>query len=456
MNWTRRDFLKAGSMCAAGLAVNGLSPSLFNNGLKAAAPSEDTKLIFIFQRGGNDAVNTVIPYGDPEYNNTHRPTLFIPESSAIDLGNGFAGLNPRMAPMMEIFNHSQLNGTDGPGNLALIHRVGYAGQSQSHFNSQQYWENGLPGDPSFEEGMIYRLVANTMDPSTNRIVAAALSGSQLVALKGELALPTIQNPDTYGFSGSEAKVQKFMGQLPSTNQGPDGKGLLGAYGGARDYPGKSYRALVYNTGLALADSMRIVQAAVEQGPYEPSGGAVYPTGSFGDKLKRAAMLLKRTPARVLGLNIGGWDTHTKQGQINGKHGNLLAQVAQGYQALYQDLQDQWDRLLIVTETEFGRTSKENGSKGTDHAQACVMFAAGGRVRGGVYNCDNTTWSAGDLFSSRDRYILRKTDYRAVFAEIFTQHFGLADTLLDQIIPGYDQAAADEPGDFASLDFLRSV
>ena len=456
MNWTRRDFIRAGGMCAAGLAFNGLCPTLFKNELRAAMPSGDTKLIFIFQRGGNDAVNTVIPYGDPEYKRAHRPTLFIPRSSAIDLGNDFAGLHPRMAPMMEIFNHSGLNGMSGTGNLAVIHRVGYAVQFQSHFNSQQYLENGLTGDPSFEEGMIYRLFANSMDPASNRIGAAALYGSQLVALKGPVALPTIQNPDNYGFSGVDVKVRKFVGHMPSTVQGLDGKGLLGAYGGARDYPSKAYRELVYGTGLALADSMQIVQAAVDQGPYEPHGEAVYPAGSFGDKLQRAAMLLKRTPARVLGLNIGGWDTHTKQGQIYGKHGDLLAQVAQGFQALYRDLQDQWDNLLIVTMTEFGRTSKENGSQGTDHAQACVMFAAGGRVRGGVYNCDSSSWSAGDLFSSRDRYILRRSDYRAVFGEIFTRHFGLPDALLDQIIIGYDQALADNPQDFSLLNFVRSA
>jgi uncharacterized protein (DUF1501 family) len=449
MNWTRRDFIKAGALGAAGLALNRVSQGQVR---RPAAP-KDTKLIFIFQRGGNDGVNTVIPYGDPQYSRTNRPTLFIPQASALDLGNDFAGLHPRMAPMMEIFNQSQLNGTDGPGNLAVIHRVGYARQSQSHFTSQQYWENGLPGDSSFEEGMIYRAIANTMNPTTNRMAGAALSGSQLVALKGPIALPTIQNPDAYRFTGGDAKVQKFIGHLPSAPQGTDGAGLLGAYGGTRDYPTKPYRDLVYNTGLALTDSMNSVQAAVAQGPYEPTGGATYPTGSFGDKLQRAAMLLKRTPVRVLGLNIGGWDTHTNQGQINGKHGNLLAQVAQGFQALYRDLEDQWDQLLIVTMTEFGRTSKENGSKGTDHAQACVMFAAGGPVQGGVYNCDSTTWAPGDLFSSKDRYILRKTDYRAIFAEIFTRHLGTPYPQLDHIIPGYDQAVLEEPEDFAFLNFL---
>jgi len=202
--------------------------------------------------------------------------------------------------------------------------------------------------------------------------------------------------------------------------------------------------------------MNIVQDAVAQGPYVPSGGASYPGGAFGDRLEQIAMLLKRTEARVLGVNIGGWDNHTNQGKIYGRQGDLLAQVAQGFRAFYRDLQDQWDKLLIVTMTEFGRTSKENGSRGTDHGHACAMFVAGGRVRGGVYNCGASTWAEGDMFSAQGRYVERKTDYRAVFGEIFTSHFGDSEDMLDTVIPGYSQAALDNPGDFERLNFIRQA
>ncbi|KPK43265.1 MAG: hypothetical protein AMJ65_06265, partial [Phycisphaerae bacterium SG8_4] len=161
MSWTRREFLRTGSLTALGGALSFVKPDIFEDDALAGRVAADTKLVFIFQRGGNDGVNTVIPHGDSEYNTANRPTLFIPRTSAIDLGNDFAGLHPRMAPMMEIYNHRALTGTDGPGNLAIIHRVGYAEQSKSHFDSRQYWENGVPGDPSFEEGMIYRQVALT-------------------------------------------------------------------------------------------------------------------------------------------------------------------------------------------------------------------------------------------------------------------------------------------------------
>jgi len=448
----RRDFLRAGGMTALGFGLNLLSPAVSTRQAQAGA-TDDTKLLFIFQRGGNDAVNTAIPYGDPEYSTANRPTLFIPRADAIDLGNDFAGLHPRLAPMMEIYNHTDLNGVEGPGNLAIIHRVGYAGQSQSHFDSQRYWETGLPGDPAFDEGMLYRHIARTMNPLENRLVAAALSGSQMTALRGPLPIPTVRNPESFTFSGDPAKVRKFIGRLPGVPEGPDGTGLLGAYGGPPDFPDKPYRGLVYGTGLALADAINIIQEAVAQGPYDPSGGAVYPQGSFGKKLADAAMLFKRTPVRIVGLNIGGWDTHTNQGQINGRHGDLLATVAEGFQALYRDLQEQWDKLIVVTMTDFGRTSRENGSRGTDHAHACVMFAAGGRVRGGVYNCDASTWAPGDLFSARDRYIRRRTDFRALFVEIFLRHFGNDPATLEEIIPGYSDAVQNDPGGFEPLGFL---
>lgn len=460
MNWRRRDFLKAGGLTALGLGLNLHSPAMFRRRLLAGPGDDDTKLIFIFQRGGNDGVNTVIPHGDPEYNPSNRPTLYIPQEDALDLGNGFASLHPRMQPLMEVYNHSDLTGVDGPGNLAVLHRIGYSingrSPSQSHFDSQQYWENGIPGRPDVEEGMIYRQVAGSMDLASNRLAAAAISGSQMVAMKGPQPIPTIRDAGEFTFSGSTDKVRRFLGRLPSAPDGGDGAGLLGLYGGARDFPAKPYRELVYGTGLALTDAMQIVQAAVDQGPYEPSNGAVYPDSSLGEKLAQVAMLMKRTPVRVLGVNIGGWDTHVRQGQIYGYHGGRLETVAQGIQALYRDLEDQWDRLVIVTMTEFGRTSRENGSLGTDHAFATSMLVAGGPVTGGVYNCDESTWAEGDLFSARDRYVRHRTDFRAVFGEIFTRHFGDSQELLDQVIPGYSVAAAAEPDEFAPLGFLPTV
>ncbi len=452
MNISRRNFLKSSSLAGTALGLNMLAPTMFQRKLLGQDALANKKMIFIFQEGGNDGVNTVIPRGDSSYNTSTRPTLYIPSNQAIPSGNGFAEFHPALQPMMEIYNHSSINGQDGPGNLAVLHRVGYEGQSRSHFNSQHYWQNGIPGDTKTEQGFIYRQLnrsLNLTDPA-NGFVAAGLSGSQLVALKGENTIPNFSRAGRFELRAGE----KFLGTVPS-DEYPRGKGLMGLYSGAPDQAGKPYRQGVHGAGLTLGAALSTVRGALEQGTYQPENGAVYPNNRLGSKLEEAAMLMKRTDVRVIGMRIGGWDTHRDQGQINGDHANLLETVAQGFQAIYRDLQSQWDDLIVVTMTEFGRTSKENGSEGTDHAEASVMFVGGGGVQGGVYNCDDSTWADGDMFSKRDRYVARATDFRSVFAEIFQNHFGDPADAMDEIIPGYSFARLDNPDDFRPLNFFRA-
>ena len=105
---------------------------------------------FIFLQGGNDGINTILPRGDAMYNTTTRPTLFIPEGEALDSGNGFAQLHPALSPIGEVYNHSSINGLNGAGNMAFLHRIGYDGQSRSHFDSRRFWQNGIPGDADTE------------------------------------------------------------------------------------------------------------------------------------------------------------------------------------------------------------------------------------------------------------------------------------------------------------------
>ncbi len=219
----------------------------------------------------------------------------------------------------------------------------------------------------------------------------------------------------------------FLGALPNPPELPTGRELLGLYGGPAGQENNLYRSMIH--------------------------GTVYPNNCLGEKLREAAMLMKRTDIRVIGMRLGGWDTHERQGQLAGTHTSLLGTIAQGFQAIYRDLQSQWNDLIIVTMTEFGRTSKENGSQGTDHAESSVMFVAGGSVQGGIYNCDETTWKNGDMFSECGRYLARQTDFRAVFAEIFQRHFGDAPQAMNAILPGYSAAQSTNPAGFDFLNFI---
>jgi uncharacterized protein (DUF1501 family) len=463
MDLTRRSFLKSSGLLTWGaITTNLFTPVLFKQNLYAGNAGNNKRLIFVFLRGGADGLNIVIPRGDPEYNATNRPTLFIPQNLAIDSGNGFAQFHPSLQPMMEAYNSTSLNGQAGPGSVAVIHRVGYINQSRSHFDSQFYWENGSPGNDALNEGLMYRHLDRTIDLTdiNNSFVGAGLSSSQLVALTGPRPIPNFTSAANYNLSGGTATASRFLGSVPGSPGAPNGTGLLGVYGAAPDVTGKIYRSLVNDTGKLMGATITTLQNAVNQGTYTPENGAVYPNNSFGRLLQQASMLIKRTDVRVLGVNLDGWDTHTFQGQITGSQPNLIGQVGLAIQALYRDLQSMWSDVLVITMTEFGRTSEENGSMGTDHAESSVVFAAGGSVKGGVYNCDSTTWApngsgVSPMFQTAGRYLARRTDFRAVMAEMFTSHFGDATGLLDEIMPGYDAASQSYPSDFQFLNYLRT-
>ncbi|MCA8959690.1 MAG: DUF1501 domain-containing protein [Planctomycetes bacterium] len=451
MKLDRRRFLGLG---ASGVALGMLGPVLrspFASSLFAAGgPLPAKKMLVIFMRGGNDGVNTVIPYGDPEYNDTNRPSLFIPDVDALDLGNGFAKLHPALSALHDVHL---------AGDLATIHRVAYAGQSRSHFDSQHFWENAIPGS-DLEEGWLYRHIVETLDLQANPLAAASISSQLMLLFKGSTIIPHIPSIANYrlGAPGSPESA-KLLGNAPGMQPG---RGLMGWYGQASNQVG--YDELVRNTGLALGSSLTTLEAAgVDPATYIPENGATYPDVDnpegfaaaafpFFEQLRDAAMLLKLTDLQIAGLEISSFDTHNAQGAGNGAQANLLAQIGHGIRSLSLDLQSIWNDVLVVTVSEFGRTSEENGSNGTDHGEASCMFVAGGSVNGGVYNCDATTWAAGDMFSTPNgRYVSHLTDFRGVLAECLAGHFGIGATTLDVVIPGYSGQAGNPT--FASLGIL---
>ncbi|MEM7234908.1 MAG: DUF1501 domain-containing protein, partial [Planctomycetota bacterium] len=422
MKSNRRDFLRTGVGAAClTLGFDALTPPILRRRIFAAPANPKKRFLFIFQRGGMDGLNAVIPRGDAEYNQINRPTLFVPEGSASDLGNGFAQLHPQLNAIREVYES---------GTLAIVHRVGYRGQSRSHFDSQKYWENGTL-DNKLSTGIFNRHLGSSEAVRGNRFPAASLDRNPLLALSGPVSVPNFANPNDFGFRGNDSHVAKFLGRLPTSRI--RGRGFLGAYGGAHDLEGKPNRNALYDAGVTLADTVNVLRENdIDPARYRPENGAAYPNGQFGDHLKTAAQLFKRTSVQIVGVNLNGWDTHTAQaGAFNG----LLAQIAMGFRALARDLDDQWDDTVVATMSEFGRTSRENGSQGTDHAEATAMFLAGGKVNGGVYNCDQNTWRSGDMFSTANgRYVAHRTDFRSILGEIFREHFGDSEKVIQQVIP----------------------
>jgi len=448
----RRGFLKLGG---TGLAFGALAPIFGNPFLSPRLHAQSTgnpkKMMVIFLRGGNDGVNTVIPYGDTSYDIVARPTLYVPPTQQIDL-NGFAALHPQMQLMADVF---------ATGDLAVIHRVAYDNQSRSHFTSQQLWENAMPSVPGaaeIEDGWINRLVE--VDPTLDGhpIPAVSISNNNQVAFRGDRALIHMRTINSYRL-GNDPIDLKMIGAAPSG--GGTGSGLLGVY--SRNPDATDYDVSLRDTGISMASSLDALETAgIDEDTYVPEGGAFYPDSTNPDgfnnrlqtffrQVKNGVQLLKQTDCRVVGVELGSFDTHSSQGVMVGAQADNLRGISRAIHSIRLDtLTNIWSDLVVLVVSEFGRTSEENGSAGTDHGEASCVFCAGGSVIGGVYNCDSTTWAQGDLFSTPNaRYVAQLTSFLSIYAEIVDRHFG-APTALDTVIPGWSTFTGSQ---YDYLNFL---
>ncbi len=458
------------------------------------------KLFFIFLRGANDGLNTVVPLGDTAYNATNRKSILIesdpgnpftakgralfPESGptkatfdynyGLSLGNGFAGLHPALKFLSPIYN---------AGDLAVIHRVGYPRQSRSHFDSQNYWENGAPNNNQTHDGLLYRAMIESGLANKLPLTAVSIGSSLPLILRGsKAAMTNLNDPTRYNLLA-----------VPNTAAGNAKADAALAAANAARFADKRDRELLTLQYQNLSSTLDIfahldfseagntfvddVSTDGDQPYYlfpttnDKNGGYsrakdaakyVVPTSAYGhfQNLKSAAMVLNKTSALVAGVSIDGWDTHSKQGGATGSQANLLRRVGWSMYALqkyfkkYAD-QCRWEDLVVVTLSEFGRTSIENSDGGTDHAEASAMLVAGGGIKGfqadvlggvkrtGVFNCggdaDPIPWQVGPtgaMFQAQSRYLKRNTDYRSVLGKLIRDHLGATPSQLERIIPGY--------------------
>ena len=455
----RRGFLRWSAASLTALGLCGM-PGILRRAL--AAPGQNgKKLLFIFLRGGIDAVQAVIPFGDAGIRSKGvktylqaRPTLAADPALCHDL-NGFVSLYPEMqsaegaGPRLADIFHDRL---DGRGqSLAVLHRIGYESQNRSHFSSQQFWENGVPGSTKLEQGVFNRYVTEYFD-AASPLQAATLSRNQVVLMKGQTVIPVLRSVDDFSLPQNVP-----LGAAPGPED-PAGSFLMGAYGQKAFGRGIPYDPLTYSTGSTLLDGLRFFEENVRSAPYEPEPDAAPYYEAIGDVgfssfVHDCARLLKQVPdCRIVGANQNGYDTHGKE---NATFPRLARDLSLALTALYFDLKPIWEKTIVVTMSEFGRTTEENGNRGTDHGEATCMFVMGGGVKGGVYNADPATWSHGDLFSTATgRYVAHRTDYRSVYAEIIRQHLGDPAGRIDVVLPGYSGLASrNASGYFTPLGFI---
>lgn len=441
---SRRSFLRGSGLTLAGFGIGSLFPTPFIQHAMASG-STDRRLLFIFLRGGNDGLNCVIPIGDPQYGVGIRPTLAVPQAAAINL-NGFAYLHPALADIEQMF-------TDGE--LAVIHRVAYANNSRSHFDGQRIWENGDPTQPHLFEGWLYRYIRENAIAAGVDLPVLSVQPTQPMLLRGDEKFVNISNPDSFDYVIGEPTATKVKTAWDNVFQGLQGL--------------ETYRPVLSQTGVKLLDTLDEYDSwdQANWNPLDPvSGdslfpvdgatdpGNVYPAAArnFFRSLKVCALSLLESDSgstngtRIAGTQIDGWDLHGGQGQINGQHANLMSWLGYGMKSLRtvlsgaatdpRNYRSIWNNTTVATLSEFGRTTEENGSIGTDHAAASCMFLAGGDVNGGVYNCDSTTWPAGVMFADSGRYLQMNTDFRAIFWEILRDHMGASPATVDAVFPGY--------------------
>lgn len=389
--FTRRDFLKTSSMIALGSSVPAfLSRTAAQAPQAQQAGARDTILVVVQLTGGNDGLNTVIPFNDPEYARL-RPTLRQQPAQVRRL-NDSLGLHPSMTGMADLLQDSS---------LCVVQGVGYPNPSQSHFRSMDIWHAGSTAR-DLNEGWIGKALRHV--PAASSFHLAGQNESAPLALTGSpVRVPSITSLDDFQLrleaAGNADRRDQQRVIEDTAAPGAQSGGLL-------DFVQRT----AVNT---YASSRRLQELGRTYQPRVP-----YPTTALANHLKLAAQLIDGgLGARLFYVSIDGFDTHAGQAPA---HANLLRDVSDAISAFYRDLSQRGhrDRLMIMTFSEFGRRARENGSRGTDHGSAAPMFLVGGRVKAGV------TGAHPSLTTLEDGNLVHHTDFRQVYAALLDRWLGV--------------------------------
>jgi uncharacterized protein (DUF1501 family) len=404
MSITRRVFLKNGALA---LVATTAIPSFLTRTVWGIDGTSRKRLVVLFQRGAADGLNIVVPHGESAYYQM-RPSIAIPrpnrgQESAIDL-DGFFGLHPSLASFKPLWDQKR---------LAIVHAAGSPDNTRSHFDAQDYMESGTPGVKATDDGWLNRAVRQP-EAGASPFRAIAMGGTLPRALAGAAPAVAIGNINEFGVGG----------------RGPAAAPLSNTFEAMYS---QSVDTVLHGTGQETFEAVKMLKAA-DPARYTPARGANYPRGRFGDSLRQLAQLIKANlGVEVAFADIGGWDHHVNEGAVQGQLANVLRDFSQSIAAFWTDLGDLGEDTVLVTMSEFGRTARENGNRGTDHGRANVMFVLGGPVRGGrVYG----QWPGLDQSQLNEgRDLALTTDFRRVLGEGVQRHLGNKD--LATVFPGFE-------------------
>lgn len=384
----RRDFLKTSSLIGIGSTLpTFLAKTALAAPMADQKGAKDTILVVVQLTGGNDGLNTVIPYKDPTYGK-YRPTIAIPADKVKKLDDQ-VGLHPSLEGLAELYQDRS---------FSVIQAVGYPNPSQSHFRSMDIWHAASTAE-SLTEGWIGKALKHMNSPAFH--VAAGNESSPLALNGAPARVPSIKSLEDFQLKLSESSQKPVL----------EGSAKVGS--------SSSMNLLDFVRRTALntyASTDKLKEIGKDYTPKVP-----YPATGLANRLKLCAQLIDAgLGSRIFYVSIDGFDTHASQGGIAGNHANLLNEVSSAIQAFYKDLSARGhkDRLLIMTFSEFGRRAKENGSKGTDHGSGAPVFVVGGKLKGGVIG------KHPDLNDLDNGNLKHSIDFREIYATILDQWLGV--------------------------------
>jgi len=404
---TRRGFMKNGALALIGTSA---IPAFLSRSVLAevtTAARNKKKLVVLFQRGAVDGLNVVVPYQEKNYY-AMRPSIAIKQTEVIDL-DGFFGLHPQMAAFKPLYDQ---------GHLAIVHAVGSPDPSRSHFDAQDYMESGTPGVKVTPDGWLNR--ALLAEPAGFDEAGGKQSAFRAVAL-GTQVPRTLQGT-------VPAIALNNLADFSVGGKGPQTSPISNAFQAMYD---QSSDSVLQGTGQETFEAVKMLKAA-DPARYLPAPGVVYPATPFGNSLKQIAQLMKANlGVEAAFSDIGGWDTHQNQGAATGQLANRLKEFSESIAAFWKDMGTDAENVTLVTMSEFGRTARQNGTGGTDHGHANVMFVLGGGVKGGKIYGKWPGLSNEQLNEGRDLSVT--TDFRNVLGEAAYKTLG--SRRLDVVFPG---------------------
>jgi uncharacterized protein (DUF1501 family) len=413
----RRFFITSGGVALASIGVGLSAPSFLERVVlgqtrNSIAGGRRKTLVAVFQRGAVDGLNMVVPFGESAYYDV-RPSIAIPKpatgnsDAAINL-DGFFGLHPSFSAFKPLWDSKR---------LAIVHAAGSPDNTRSHFDAQDYMESATPGVKSTSDGWLNRYLQTKQDPDKSLFRAVSFTQTMPRVLQGKAPAIAVANLADFAIRA--------------------GKSSSNIQGGFEEIYAHNMNDSLAGMGRETFEAVNYLKK-VNPAQYKPENGAQYPRNPFGNSLLQIAQLIKSgVGLEVAFTDIGGWDTHVNEGNSRGQLGNLLLQFSSGIAAFYQDLGQRMDDVVLLTMSEFGRTVRENGNRGTDHGHANAMFVLGNSVRGGKVYGQWPGLKTDQLYEGRD--LALTTDFRDVFGEIAGKHLG--NTNLKGVFPGYASSAS---------------